>query len=202
MVQHGYLVTPWLIGLCDVQCLLAITRPVTWALTFPATDWWTLYCTCVTLCTVYNMMPCLKPWRFFHSGKLQAASLTTVCQCDSAFMLCWPLWPLAAVIQCFHALMKDSMLQKLPPPKPLPVPYLTALVERNLFASLALSVSSPWCVQFSLSLGGTSHLPSHNLLLPLDVEQPTNVVCVGLNLLHPRCYPSLLVAVGGRGQTD
>lgn len=131
MVQHDYLVTPWLIGLCDVQCLLAITHPVTWALTFPATDWWTLYCTCVTLCTVYNMMPCLKPWRFFHSGKLQAASLTTVCQCDSAFMLCWPLWPLAAVIQCFHALMKDSMLQKLPPPKPLPVPYLTALVERT-----------------------------------------------------------------------
>lgn len=47
-----------------------------------------------------------------------------------------------------------------------------------------------------------SHLPSHNILLPLDVKQSANVVRVSLNLLHARGHPSPLVAVGVRGWID
>ena len=53
------------------------------------------------------------------------------------------------------------------------------------------------CVNSPLWLCRTwapSHLSGHHVLASLDVEQPLDVVGVGLHVLHPRGHASLLVS--------
>lgn len=40
---------------------------------------------------------------------------------------------------------------------------------------------------------GPPHLSGHNVLLPLDVQQSTDVVNIGFHLLEARCHAALLV---------